>query len=104
MPHDTCEKEHTITKETNNHEVCGYSINVVSNHTKQSQQTYYRGKDSLTKFCKELCEIGKRLFDTEMKPMIELTRKQQLNHEKAKYCFICKKRFNKQKLFKSKRS
>lgn len=90
ITYDTSEKEHLITKEINNHEVCGYSINVVSNHTKESQQTYYRGNDSLTKFCKELLEIGKMLFDTEMKPMIKLTKKQQLNHDKAKYCFTWK--------------
>ena len=41
ITYDTSEKEHLITKEINNHEVCGYSINVVSNHTKESQQTYY---------------------------------------------------------------
>ena len=53
-----CDNKYTITKELNKHEVCGYSINVVSNHTKETQQTYYRGDDSLIKFCKELREIG----------------------------------------------
>ena len=62
----TCDNEYTITKEINKHEACGYSINVVSNHTKETQQTYYRGKDSLTKFCKEFREIGRTLSITKM--------------------------------------
>ena len=68
-PYHTCDNEYTITKEINKHEACGYSINVLRNHTKENQQTYYRGKDKLTKFCKELREIGRTLFDTETKPM-----------------------------------
>ena len=60
-------------------------------HTNQTQQTYYRGKDSLVKFCKEIREIGKRLFDTEIKPIKELNKKQQSDYDSAKYCHICKK-------------
>ena len=82
-PYHTCDNEYNITKEINKHEACGYSINVVSNHTKENQQTYYRGKDTLTKFCKELCEIGRTLFDTEMKPMKKLNKKQQSDYDNA---------------------
>ena len=54
IPYQKCDNEDTITKDLNKHEVRGYSINVVTNHTKQTQQTYYRGKDSLVNFCKEI--------------------------------------------------
>ena len=74
-PYHTSNNEYNITKEINKHEACGYSINVVNNHTKENQQTYYTGKDALTKFCKELREIGRTLFDTEMKPMKKLNKK-----------------------------
>ena len=39
-PYHTCDNECTITKVISKHEACGYSINVVSNHTKENQQTY----------------------------------------------------------------
>ena len=88
----TCDNEYTITKEINKHEACGYSINVVSNHTKETQQTYYRGKDSLTKFCKELREISRTLFDIKMKPMKTLNKEQQGDYDHAEHCHICKKK------------
>ena len=59
IPYNTCDNKYTIIKDLNKHVTCGYSINVVCNHTKQTKQTYYRGEDSLIKFCKELREIGK---------------------------------------------
>ena len=59
IPYYICDNEQNITKEINKHEVSGYSINIVSNHTKKTQQTYHRGEDSLIKFCKELRDIGK---------------------------------------------
>ena len=101
IPYHTCDNnKDIITKNLNKHEVCGYSINVVSNHTKETKQTYYRGKDSLIKFCKEIREIGKKLFDTQMKPMKELNKKQQSEHDNATQCYICKKRFSTHKNFK----
>ena len=74
-PYSTCDNKHTITKEINKHEVFRYSINVVSNYTKETHQTCCRGKDALTKFCKEIREIGRSLFDTKMKPMKTLNKK-----------------------------
>ena len=41
IPYHTCDNKHNITKEINKHEVCGYSVNVVTNHTKETQQIYY---------------------------------------------------------------
>ena len=99
IPYNTCDNKHPITKDLNKHEVCGYSINILSNHTKQTIQTYYRGKDALIKFCKEIREIGTSLFNFEMKPMKNLNRKQQSDYENAKYCHICKKIFNNHKNF-----
>ena len=99
IPYNAGDNKYTITKELNKHVTCGYSINVVSNHTKETKQTYYRGKDSLIKFCKELREIGKSSFDTEMKPMKKSNKKQQSDYDKGKYYHICKKGFNKHKNF-----
>ena len=65
--YQTCDNKDVITKDLNKHEVCGYSINVLSNRTKSVQQSYYRGKDAIVQFCKEIREISKKLLDTEMK-------------------------------------
>ena len=35
IPYYICDNEQNITKEINKHEVSGYSINIVSNHTKK---------------------------------------------------------------------
>ena len=93
--YDRCDNKNTITKEINKHEVCGYSINVVSNSSKTTHQTYYRGKEALTKFCTDLRETGTELFNIKKKPMIKLNEKQQNDYEKAEYCHICKEKFNK---------
>ena len=60
IPYQTCDNEDTITKKLNKHEVCGYSIHVINNHTKETKQTCYRGEGSLIKSCKEVREIGKK--------------------------------------------
>ena len=94
IPYQACDNKDTVTKELDKHEVCGYSINVINNHTKETKQTYYRGEDSLIKLCKEVREIGKKIFDTEMKPMKKLNEKQQSQYDNATQCYICKKRFS----------
>ena len=99
IPYNTCDNTHIITKDLNKHVVCGYSINVVTTHTKQTKQTYYRGKDALIKFCKEIHEIGTSLFNFEIKPTKNLNKKQQSDYDNAKYCHICKKIFNNHKNF-----
>ena len=57
-PYNTCEKQNETTKSINKHIACGYSINVVDNHSNRCKQTYYRGDDSVTKFCKEIRAIA----------------------------------------------
>ena len=42
----------------NNQVGCGYSINVVNSHNKTCKQTYNRGDDVVTKFCKEIRYIA----------------------------------------------
>ena len=37
---------------------CGYSINVVNSHNNTCKQTYNRGDDVVTTFCKEICYIA----------------------------------------------
>ena len=40
LPYSTCDKEDVTTKKLNKQVPCGDSINVITNHNKQSKQTY----------------------------------------------------------------
>ena len=93
IPYQSCDYENAITVELNKHEVPGYSINVVSNHTKKSEQTFFRGKFSVSRFCKEVPEAAKKLFDTKMMPMKKFNKKQQNDYDNATCCYICGKQF-----------
>ena len=100
--YDTCSNTPIKSHTTNisQHMPSGYSINVVRNHINSSVVTYYRGKDSIQKLCKELRDIGEKLFNTEKKPMTPLTPDQKkkhndsdkfINNKKSKYYKIFKK-------------
>ena len=54
LPYSTCDKEDVTTKKLNKQVPCGDSINVITNHNKQSKQTYYRGHSAVSTFCKEI--------------------------------------------------
>ena len=53
MPNSIYSK-HAPDGVVNNQVGCGYSINVVNSHNKTCKQTYNRGDDVVTKFCKEI--------------------------------------------------
>ena len=41
------------------HEPCGYSLDLVSSFdSKQNKQSFYRGRDCIEKFCKDVKELG----------------------------------------------
>ena len=54
---------------------------------------FYRGKDCIKKFCKELKEICTRIVNYEQKEMTPLTDKEKRYYEEQKKCHICQKRF-----------
>ena len=55
--------------------------------------TYYRGKDTLSKLCKELHEKALSLINTEKKSLTPLTNEEQKKHDESSKCHICKKSF-----------
>ena len=77
---------------------CDYSINVVTNHNNESNQTYYRGESTVATFCKETRDIAQNLLNIEKKPMEKLSFEQRMAYDTAKYCHICKKVFGKKKI------
>ena len=71
------------TTEINKHTPSGYSL-----------FDYYRGKDCMKKFCKDLREHATKIINYEKKDMIPLTKKEEENHNNQKVCYICKKEFD----------
>ena len=84
------------TTEINKHTPSGYSLFTHCLFDKRKNKLdYYRGKDCMKKFCKDLREHATKIINYEKKKMIPLTIKEEIHHNKHKICYICKKEFNK---------
>ena len=59
----------------------------------KNRRYFYRGKDCIEKFCKDLKELGTEIINFEEKEMISLTNKEIKSYEKQKVCHICKEKF-----------
>ena len=81
------------TTKINKHTPSGYSTFTHSSFDKSKKKlNYYRGKDCMKKFSKDLKEQTTKIIDYEKKKMIPLTTKEKIYHKKI--CYICKKEFN----------
>ena len=49
----------------------------------------------MKKFCKDLREHATKIINYEKEKMIPLTIKEEIDHDKQKICYICKKEFDK---------
>ena len=88
-------KESSTTK-INKHTPSGYSIFTHCSFDKSKiKLNYYREKDCMTKFCKELREHATKTINYEKKDMLPLTKKEEQNYNNQKVCYICKKEFDK---------
>ena len=87
------------TTKINKHTPSGYSIFTHCSFDKSKNKlNYYRGKDCMKKFSKDLREHASKIIDYEKKNMIPLTTEEKVYHNKQKICYICKKEFsNKEK-------
>ena len=59
----------------------------------KSKRYFYRGKDCIEKFFKDLKELRTEMINFKKKEMIPLTNKEIKSYEKQKVCHICKKCF-----------
>ena len=94
----TCDNypEESSTTKINKRTPSGYSIFTHCSFDKsKSKLHYYRGEDSMTKFCKDLREHATKIMNYEKKDMIPLTKKEEENYNNQKVCYICKKEFDK---------
>ena len=83
------------TTKINKHTPSGYSIFTHCSFDKSKNKlNYYRGKDCMKKFSKDLKEHVSKIINYEKKKMIPLTTEEKIYHNKQKICYICKKEFN----------
>ena len=88
--------EESSTTEINKHTPSGYSLFIHCSFDKtKNKLDYYRGKDCMKKFCKDSREHATKIVNYEKKKMIPLTIKEEIDHNKQKTCYICKKEFDK---------
>ena len=58
----------------------------------KNEWDYYRRKDCMEMFCKDLRNQATKIINYEKKEMIRLTYEETKSYEKQKVCYICKKK------------
>ena len=85
-------KSYTIAKAL--HKPSGYSLlTSCSSDKSEKKQTYYRGKNSMKRFCNDLIEHLTRISNYETKPMDPLTEEEEESYKNQELCHICEKEF-----------
>ena len=94
MPSCKNNPENSYTEKNVKHKPSGYPwCSICSFDDTKNRRYFYRGKDCIEKFCKDLKELGTEIINFEEKEMIPLTNKEIKSYEKQKVCHICKKEF-----------
>ena len=94
----TCQNNpnESSTTEINKHIPSGYSIFThCSFDQTKNKLNYYRSKDCMKKFCKDLREYTTKIINFEKKKMIPLTTEEKIHYNDQEICYICKKEFDK---------
>ena len=94
----TCQNNpnESSTAEINKHTPSGYSLFMHCSLDKSKNKLdYYRGKDCMKKFCKDLREHATKIINYEKKKMIPLTTEEKIHYNEQEICYICKKEFDK---------
>ena len=85
--------KNSYTEKKAKHKPSGYAwCSICSFDDTKNKHYFYRGKDCIEKFCKDLKELGTEIINFEEKEMISLTNKEIKSYEKQKVCHICKKK------------
>ena len=83
------------TTEINKHTQLGYSLFTHCSFDKSKNKLdYYRGKDCMKKFCKDLREHATKIINCKKKKMKPLTTKEKIHYNEQEICYICKKKFD----------
>ena len=85
----------SFTTKINKHTSSGYSIFTSCSFDElRNKLNYYRGKDCMKKFFKDIKEHATRIINYEKKKIIALTKEEKINYNDQKICYICKKEFS----------
>ena len=105
---NTCQNnpEKSYTEKKAKHKPSGYSlVKCCSFDNTKNESSYYRGKDCMKIFCKDLRDQAMKIINYEKKEMIPLTDEEKESYENQDVCYICEKEFctnkNNKKEFKS---
>ena len=82
--------EKSYTEKKAKHTPSGYLLftNCSFDETK-NKLDFYRGKDCMEKFCKDLRDHAMKIINYKEKEMIPVTDKETTSYEKQKVCYIC---------------
>ena len=94
----TCQnnRNESSTTEINKHTPSGYSLFTHCSFDKSKNKLdYYRGKDCMKKFYKDLRTHATKIINYEKKKMIPSTTEEKIHYNEQEICYICKKEFDK---------
>ena len=105
---NTCQNNpvKSYTEKKAKHKSSGYSLVTCCSFGKfKNERKYYRGKDCMKIFCKNLRDQAMKIINYEKKKEIILTNEEKESYENQEVCYICEKEFctdkNNKKEFKS---
>ena len=76
------------------HEPCGYSLDLITSFDKsENKHSFYRGKNCIKKFCKEIKEISTKLVNWKQKDMDPLTSEEEKIYDNRKKMSYMQKTF-----------
>ena len=94
MPSCQNNPENFYTEKKPKHKPTGYVwCSICSLDDTKNSRYFYREKDCIEKFCKDLKELGTEITNFEEKETIPLTNKESKSYEKQKVCYMWEKKF-----------
>ena len=94
MQHSQNNPKNSYAEKKAKHKPSGYAwCSICSFDYTKSKRYFYRGKDCIEKFCKDLKELGTKIINFKKKEMMSLTNEEIKSYEKQKVCYICEKVF-----------
>ena len=82
------------TEKKSKHKPSGYAWSLICSYDdKKNKRYFYRGKDCIENFCKDLKELGTEIINFKKKGMKPLRNKEIKSYKKEKVCYICEKKF-----------
>ena len=86
--------EKSYTEKKVRQDLCGWAmLTRCSFDREEKKRDYYREKDCIDKFCKELKKHAMETINYEKKEMIHLTVEENISYDEQDACFICNEKF-----------